>query len=346
MKVLVATDDLSFNVGLTNEYVRRGCDVHVGIVNLFLKQQSFDLIHCHWPEELTYWCVPPDPDRVARVLDCLDHWRTRSTLVGSVHNLLPHQADQNDQATYRYYDAFLGRMHHIGHFSETSRERVLATFPAIPADRHFVHGMNLFSEMRALSPGRAAARAGLGLEPDRFVVATFGQLRSLAEVELVQAALDAVRGVDPVMLFAGRLPFEWGRRRLILNHMRRRRWLKRHDVRTLDGYLTDADTAAVFEAVDALIVPRFGRHLNSGLMPLAMTFGTPLAAPDYGVYREYLAGSGNALYTPADPAALARAIEQLAGADRDETRRGNLAWSAGWGWPTIVDRILAATGKA
>lgn len=346
MKVLVATDDATFSVGLTNEYRHQGFDVQSGLANLFLTQQNFDLIHCHWPEEIAHWRVPPDPVLVGQIIACLDWWREQTKLVCSVHNLLPHRAAHDARASYEYYQEFMLRMHHIGHFSETSREEMIRMYPSVPAERHFVHGMNLFPEIGRLSLGRDAARRQFGFSSDRFVVGLFGQLRLSEEVELLQTGLDLARRVKPKVLFASRLPSNWGSRRSVLKRIAHRRWQRRNDVMDLSGYLSDEQTAAFFDAVDVVIVPRFGRHLNSGLMPLAMTFGTPLAAPDYGVYREYLAGSGNALYEPGDAKALALAIEHLATQPLEQLRKANQARSTDWGWPNIVKRIVATAGLA
>lgn len=344
MKVLVPTDNLTFTFDLVRAYLDHGCEVHVGKVNLLLKQQKFDLVHCHWPEELVNWAVPPSPGQVDTALDALDWAAGNGVLVCSVHNILPHRANDADRASSEYFRQFFLRMHKIGHFSQSSVEAILNAYPETLAERHFVHGMNLFESIRALSPGRTAARERFGFGTE-FVVGTFGQLRSAGELSLIHSAIDLLRDSTPKVLFASR-PQKRGLALLDwLSRLTHRRWLSRHDVIAMSGYLSDGDTAAVFEAVDAMIIPRSGRHLNSGLLPLAMSMGTPIVAPDYGLYREYLAGSENELYEPGNPNGLARAIERVAGKDREAVRISNLALSKGWGWSSIVDQILAQVGK-
>jgi glycosyltransferase involved in cell wall biosynthesis len=346
MRVLVATDHVGFRTGLSAEYHRIGFEVQLGTAALFQRDQCFDIIHCHWPEELCDWRTPPDPGQAQRIIDALDWWRGRAQLVCSVHNLLPHAVTPDDTETLAYYRAFYERMHHIGHFSETSRDRVVEAFPESAGKRHFVHGLNLFDDVKALSPGRAAARKALGLGPEDFAVLAFGQLRTGDEMALIRRGLEQVKKVSPVVLFCARPTWPYRPLTRALARFRHALWCLRHARRWLRGYVDDRLTAILFEAADALIIPRFGRHLNSGLLPLAMTFGTPMAAPDYGIYREYLSSSENELYRPADAAALGRAIERLSNRSGEQVRASNLALAADWGWRSIVERIVERVGEA
>ena len=119
LKILVATEDLTFSVSLSHAYKALGHEVSAGLPELYLGLRDFDLIHFHWPEELTGWAMPPSTRAVRRVLDRIDALKPQTKMVCTVHNLLPH-ADRGGESE-ALYTAFYARMDVIGHFSESSR---------------------------------------------------------------------------------------------------------------------------------------------------------------------------------------------------------------------------------
>ncbi len=342
MKILVATDDLTFSVSLSHAYKALGHEVSAGLPELYLCLRDFDLIHFHWPEELTGWAMPPSPRAVRRLLDRMDALKPQTKMVCTVHNLLPH-ADRGGESE-ALYAAFYARMDLVGHFSESSRTAVLSSFSAIPAEKHIVHGMQDFGDLRAYGTGKAAARARLGVPAEATVVAAIGQLRSLGELGLLSDAI-AKPGLPPVHLLRAFRPPNVSR---IADRARRKYLMRSFDrlpSTVLDGYLDDAELVAVCEAADIIIIPRMENQLNSGVLPLAMTFGTGIVAPDCGVFRETLAGSMNALYAAGDPGAMATAIARLVAKDAEAVRANNLALAEQWGWRRGVSRILSALSK-
>ncbi len=339
MNVLVATDDLTFSVSLSQAYKAAGHAVSAGIAELYLDLHGFDLIHFHWPEELTQWQVPPLRPLVDRVLARLDALKPSAKMVCTVHNLVPHADDSS--LSHAYYARFYDRMDRIGHFSQSSLDAVRARFPQIPGDRHFIHGMNDFANLKVHARGQATARASLGISDDRRVVAAIGQLRSMDELDLLSQGLGKAALRHWHFLQAFRPP---GAATLV-SRARRRMMLRRFSrmpVTPSEGYIEDPDLVAICEAADFVVVPRMGNQLNSGVLPLAMTFGTGLVAPDCGVFREVLGGSMNELFEPGDAAAMAGAIVRMASRDPASVRADNLARSADWGWSHAIPRIMAA----
>lgn len=342
MNILVATEDQTFSVSLSHAYKAAGHNVSAGLSELYLGLRAFDLIHFHWPEELTGWAMPPSPRAMRRVLERIDALRPATKMVCTVHNLLPH-ADRGGESE-ALYAAFYARMDVIGHFHESSRAAVAARFPDIPAARHLVHGMQDFGDLRVHATGKAAARARLGVPADAFVVAAVGQLRSMGELALLADAVGRSELLPFQMIRAFRPPavgsmIDRARRKYLLRAFARLSGI------TLDGYLEDADLVAVCEAADVIVIPRLENQLNSGVLPLAMTFGTGIVAPDCGVFREVLGGSTNELYTPGDAGAMAAAVARLKTKNADDVRRSNLALSADWGWQHGVARILSAVSS-
>jgi glycosyltransferase involved in cell wall biosynthesis len=336
MRILVATEDLTFSVSLSHAYKAMGHNVSAGLPELYLGLRDFDLIHFHWPEELSQWEVPPLKPLVDRLLARLDALAPTTKFVCTVHNLLPH-ADSGP-VSWDYYNRFYARMDRIGHFSQSSLDAVRAKFPDVPADKHVVHGMNSFANLNAHATGRDAARKTLGVPADMRVAATVGQIRSLDELKLLA---DAMAKTDLHLLRAFRPPSvsslgDRARRKMLMQSFDRR------PITRLEGFLEDDQLVAVCEAADIIIIPRMENQLNSGVLPLAMTFGTGIIAPDCGVFREMLSGSMNELYAPGDAAAMAGAINRLAAKDPDDVRAANRALAADWDWSKAAARLLAA----
>jgi glycosyltransferase involved in cell wall biosynthesis len=338
-RILVATNDETFTQSLVSTYLAAGCDVVTGAANLYYRSAAFDLIHLHWPEELIGWRMP-DAAALERLRDALSWWRTRCGIVATVHNLRPHRQLRHplDYDLYRIVYEFAGI---IGHFSEYSRQRVSFDFPEIPADRHAVHRPFLFPHLLERQVGRAAARRHLKLEAGDFAVLAFGAMRSRAELDLTTAALRRCSAERLKILFAARFDPGTGVGRA-LHRLRMDMWRRARNARLLTGYIDDAEAATLFEAADVLVVPRFGEHLNSGLVSLAVTFGTPIVAPCYGAYEEHLRASSNELYEPGDAGALARALERIAAKTREVAVASNAALASQWGWDKSVPIYLAA----
>jgi hypothetical protein len=53
----------------------------------------------------------------------------------------------------------------------------------------------------------------------------------------------------------------------------------KHGTINMGGQVDDASLVRVVEAIHGVIILRFGNHLNSGLLPLVLTLGTPVIAP-------------------------------------------------------------------
>jgi glycosyltransferase involved in cell wall biosynthesis len=350
MRILVASNDMTFNPALIAAYRAAGHEVHSGVPNFLLGLGEYDVIHLHWPEELVgFGSNSASPAKTEPVLDRIDQWIGRAVLVATVHNLIPHGAQRLDGPEATYFAEFYRRMDVICHFSEYSRMRYAETYPNLSSVPQLVHGLNSFDHLWPLARGTAAARETLSLPADGFVFSVIGSMRKLEEFYLLRQGWAKAQLDQSHLLLATNPP--WHAMRLhnrLIDKARHRRWLGAHrNVRTLGGNLDDATLVSVIEASDAVIVPRFGLHLNSGIVPLALTFGTAVIAPDYGVCRERLAMSANSLYTAGDSSELAQALRRQIGRDPVQVRSSNLDLirsTGGWSniissvWPTIEQR--------
>src|SRR5215471_7496887 len=106
MRILVASDDLSFNPALVAAYLARGHKVTTGVSNFALRLGDYDIVHLHWPEELVGFGVnAADAGRTVQALDDLNWWATRAVIVTTVHNLVPHAARGTDGPEAAYFRA-------------------------------------------------------------------------------------------------------------------------------------------------------------------------------------------------------------------------------------------------
>ncbi|WP_041392218.1 hypothetical protein [Sphingobium sp. SYK-6] len=358
-RVLMASNDQTFSPALTHAYHARGLDVTAGVPNLDPAFGRFDVLHVHWPEELAGWSAR-DKARTDKVLELLDWWKQRAVIVATVHNLVPHRAERLDGPESVYFNAFYERVDLLCHFSGYSRERYAEQYPAIPQARQIVQPLNTYDHLLPLMRGREAARAQFGVKPDEHVFAVCGAMRLPAEMNLVRAAWSRLRdpsarlllasgpswsGLDPVRRTAGKVAH--------------RLWLRDRRISRLGGQVDDSTLVGILEAADTIIIPRLGHHLNSGLVPLALTFGTGILAADLGANREIVPQPQNELYEAGNADSLIEAMRRQMVKSSAEVRAANLAHrdTIGWGaaldmiWPRVVEigrhkRLPAFTSAA
>lgn len=342
MRVLIASDDLQLTTSQIAAYEACDCEVTVGVKHLYSQTSAFDIVHIHWPEELVGW-APPSSASLERLSAALDWWRDRSRIVATAHNLMPHRAHEHHLDRDLFLSVY-SAADLIGHFSNYSRDSFVRQFPDIPVEKHHVHAPFLFPQMLQHSIGRAAARKQVGVRGEDFAVLIFGALRDPEEFRLVRGAIKKASSNALVTLFATHLGIA-DRWRRLKHRFEMESWRWSGALRTFERPVPDGPTAWLFEAADAVLIPRFGRHLNSGVTSLAMTFGTPLVVPSYGAYTEHLGGSRNAFYEPRNSASMAGAINCLARADGSQVRADNARIAQGWGWDKSVTVYLEARPK-
>ncbi|MCC6735705.1 MAG: hypothetical protein IT534_06205 [Bauldia sp.] len=338
MRVLLPLPDEKILKALVETYAGMGWEPVIGNAAFAQRTGPFDLVHIQWPEALADWRTPTGEELAGIVAD-LAFWRGHCPVVATVHNLAPHgrHASAMDRDLFaRVYEA----CHLVTHFSEYSRTELLRRHPALADGRHLVHRPFLYTDLLPLAVGRGAARARFGFGEEDFVIAATGHVREPDEMTLLAGGIERAR-------VPGKRPY------LATRHQerRRRRVLRRAGEiitgRTRPpslGPLASPDLVALCEAADVLVIPRYPPHLNSGVMQLAMTFGTPMAVPDYGIYREYLRDAGCAFYAPKDAGGLARAIERIRATPRHTLVDRSRAVAEDWGWPATLAAIIAAIG--
>jgi glycosyltransferase involved in cell wall biosynthesis len=333
MRVLIVSDDPALVPSQAKAYSTLGWEVATGLPSFYCCAAPYELVHLHWPEELISWQLPTD-DALNKLAETLRWWQKRARIVATVHNLMPHRVSEHP-LDWRLYETVYSAADLIGHFSKYSLESVRALFPDVGDSKHVVHPPPLHVHMRELSVGRERARRRFNLTSSLFVILVFGALRKQSEFDLVMRCLASSDISNSRILFAGRFAPTTRWRRMLCNL--RMEWLRRTaSVQIFNGFIADDEATAMFEAADVVLIPRSGHHLNSGVVSLAMSLGTPIVAPEFGAFAEHLGGTMNVLYQPGNHQAMAAAIREIAKRDRSQISAANAIVALNWGWDKSV----------
>lgn len=267
--------------------------------------------------------------------------RAGAGIVCTAHDWLPHRRRF-------YHKALLGRYYRacdrvIVHSEEGWR--FLGEQLAVDVSRMEVipHGnYSFFATDETLN--QEAARERLGLDPHRFWFLFFGRIDSHKGLDTALRALALMQPgpgetVAPGLVIAGNP--ETGDlddyRRLIGE-------LGLEDrVKLFPGHIPVIDVQHYFRAAAAVVLP-YRESSTSGIAHLAMGFGLPVVATRVGGLADVVEdGVTGILVPPADEAALAAAMDQLAG-DEETRRRLAEGWSAAgerYSWERIAGQTMA-----
>ena len=238
-------------------------------------------------------------------------------------NWLAHEEGRPDS-----FRAALWRSHGYGalrYDAEHGRAATLARYPcclpvlqsSLGVIQHSRHGVDILRQhfgetatqsvsiiplVRAVRtrPERAAARAGLGIDDDDFVVVSFGSVTALKCPDVVADAWRQA-GLSGRLVFAGSAPDEF------------RHCVKDAAARiSCTGRLTPADYAAWLSAADVAVQWRKGsRGESSAAVADALMAGVPTIVNRHGSAAELPADVAVGLPCEADAAQLAEAIISL-----------------------------------
>lgn len=265
-----------------------------------------DVVHIHWPSflyqprgsyprVLAYFC------RFLLLL-VLVRWRA-GALWWTAHNLLPHE-----RCKLPVLDV-LGR-HAVIRLAQrvlvhgAQAEAVLCTrFPAVKGKcLRIPHGN--WIDHYPTPPGKAAARAELGLAPGAYIYLQFGQCKPYKNLEGLLAAFARYRADDAVLLIAGSFADP--------DYLASVAALAAQDKRVrLDArYIPDEELVSYLAACDVVCMP-YREILTSGTAMLALSLSRPVLSVDRGFLRDVITPGVGYLIEPGDEAALLQALQQI-----------------------------------
>jgi glycosyltransferase involved in cell wall biosynthesis len=257
------------------------------------------------------WLLRHAPAGVARVVVC--------------HNVVPHErvplGERLTRSVLRHADLL------VTHAPQQRAELLALGLGAKPVLESF-HPRFVAADL-APEPSPAAVRAERARQGNpELSLLLYGAVRPYKGVDL---ALEALARVDPALrvrlVVAGRF---WSGRADLEALVRRLGLEARVELR--DGYVSNEETALLFGACDAALLP-YRSASQSGVVALAFAHERPVVATRVGGLPAAVRdGEDGLLCAPDDPAALARAIERAARAHarlREGVRRGQAERSFG-----------------
>lgn len=201
------------------------------------------------------------------------------------------------------------------------------------------HPLFVPDELAPAPPAEEVARERARARNPDLLLLLYGAVRRYKGVDL---ALESLAQVDPSLdvrlVVAGRF---WIARDELERTARSLGVAERVDFR--DGYVSNEETAALFGACDAALLP-YRSASQSGVAALALGYGRPVVATAVGGLPAAIDDGVDGLLAPVgDAAALARAIERLA-RERDRLGAGALKAQAQRSFDRYAELLLVAAG--
>lgn len=270
-----------------------------------------DLLHLHWSDHVVNrenTTAAADHAKQTFLSRIDDVRRQGVKLICTVHELeghdnrYPELVEQLRTSVYQRADAI-----HVLH--ESTVAEVIERFN-VDSDRIFTVQHPFYTGWYPDIIDRRTARTQLGVVDDEILLLCFGAIREYKGFDRVVDHIDDIQErVDkPVkLLIAGpppvddtayidRLTGSAASRPSVMIHAQR---------------VPDDNIAPLFRAADLTVLPYRPGALNSGVMMLSLTFGTPVVAPENSVTQALSKSSPAALFDASADFDLIRAIDQV-----------------------------------
>lgn len=293
------------------------------------------LLHIHWTSPIIQPAADLDDAfrRADAAIASLSAALERGTrLVWTVHNVLPHECRwaEPEEKLRQWFADHASMVHVMG----AGTADLVEPHYRLPDDGRTVPiGHPSYVGVYPDHVERAEARYELGLPADAKVAAKIGSIRAYKGTDVM---VDALRRLDDDWRFvvAGK-PIDDDADRTVEELMyaepRLEVWPRHVETEEMQLFLRAAD----------LVVLPYLDGLNSGVCPLAMTFGRPLVVAASGNLPEVVTADVGAVVPPGDAAALADAIVDVY--DRREALGAGAAAAAEAMAPaTVSDRFFEA----
>jgi glycosyltransferase involved in cell wall biosynthesis len=323
LRVLVANIPLPSNRFLIdlNRELEKHCELVHSSDTFWNMNDTFDVVHLHFPEYLTYEIERAYEARLtAELIDAVEarlaYWSQRSRIVVTRHNTMPHNAPRDEmwarmyRTVYSYADA-------VVHLACASVEEFKLRYESLRScsGRQVHHRVIPIHNYTSL-PNRVTreeARDRLAIPRDARVMLIFGAIRNAAESALALDAFNMAKVPKKVLLVSRwretLSDVSWIRLRYSIRDLKRfyHRLHPRHHFNY--GYVEEEDTQLYLNAADILFIPRIDA-LNSANVSLGFTFGKVVVGPACLNAGELLTNSKNPIFDPNDARSAAHAVEQ------------------------------------
>lgn len=254
------------------------------------------------------------------------------SIIWTAHNLTPHECFHPDIAAWT-----TARVIGVCAAVITHQHTTKASL----RERHPRHDLRIVviphghrSEPFGPLPSRSAARAALGLDPERPILLFLGLIRRYKGLETL---IDAMELLPHALLIVAGHPSD--RRYLSEIHQRSAR---RVNISLHPHYVTDHEAAQRLAAADALVLP-YSAITTSGMLVAAQAAGVCCIVPNVPTVTETVRDGVNGfVFRSGDAASLASAVERLlTHPDRTAVAAAARATQAPHTWPVVADAHAA-----
>ena len=297
MKVLITSELNKANSlidGLFNR-INKHVNTEISVDKFWHSEnQSFDIIHLQWPEQLFQWRDINEKD-IEALSARLQYWTSRGThLVLTRHNILPHTNNGFYNEVYETIFKYISAIIHMSHTSVSNFEQMYGRKDY--QIRHDVIYHPIYSDIQN-NCTRQDARELLNIPEDKKVILVFGAIRSDDERKFTLQVFNKLQNKNKFLLVPSwfstppaktklfkRLMFELKAGLHVMNRSSEKRLLRQ--------FVPDKDIQVFMNAADIVFLPRF-EALNSGALIMAYTFNKIVVGPETGTIGELLVASNN-----------------------------------------------------
>jgi glycosyltransferase involved in cell wall biosynthesis len=223
--------------------------------------------------------------------------KKRTTLIGLLHNAVPHEPHRLDLPLAKW---FFKQCHGFMVMSKVVENDLLSV---LPKARYAYQHHPIYNHFGKKLPS-GVAKSRLGLDANRKCLLFFGLIRDYKGLDLL---IEAMACLDDSyeLLIAGESygSFQKYRQLIEASPAKNRIIVKNY-------YIADKDVPALFSAADVLVLP-YKSATQSGVLPVAYHYETPVVATDVGGFREAIEQAGTGVVCATEAAALAEGVEKI-----------------------------------
>ncbi|GHV58138.1 glycosyl transferase [Bacteroidia bacterium] len=246
--------------------------------------------------------------------------KKRTIIIGLLHNAIPHELHFFDKSLAK---RFFKQCHGFMVMSEVVEKDLLSVLP----DAHYAYKQHpIYNHFgKKLSSGVAKSR--LGLDANKKSLLFFGLIREYKGLDLL---IEAMACLDDSyeLLIAGESYGSFQKYQKLIDHSP-----AKDRIIVKNYYIEDKDVPVLFSAADVLILP-YKSATQSGVLPVAYHYETPVVATDVGGFREAIERAGTGVVCAPDAASLAKGIEEIFRGGHEKiinnirVERENLSWES------------------
>lgn len=317
--------------------------VGYGVEQFYWNEPVWDVVHFQWPEALFGWEKPAERELAKADLRLQEH-KENSVIATTIHNYDPHP--KFGDMGPRIFDLVYSNTDLFIHLERASRDGFWnrwRTFSWCRRAEHRVVPHGDYQYYRKVYPDRTIV--DLHKLQEFRVVLVFGALRTADEERIARRAFEEARVPNSKLVFAG-MP---SRSAIPKNVLAGDEDRYPNAMVRLHHRIPDEHIAPLFEVADVVLVPRKGR-MNSGVVPLALTFGVHVVVPDEGGMGDIARQAGGMTYRSGDVKSAQDALEASLTADEETmmARREQAEWyrAREMSWAHVAGRHIDCYQRA